>query len=217
MSFVAFGQKETRDHSNFDEISLGYPAELIIRQGNEYSVELEGDRDDLEDIRTEVRGSTLVIKNDRNGGWFNFSVGRSVTIYVTMKDIRRISVSGSGKAETRGKIETGDLDLDVSGSGKIEVSADAEDVTIDISGSGSIILEGSGEDGEIDISGSGRLYAENFEADSFDVAISGSGRCEVNVSQILDARISGSGSVYYRGDPDKIRSSVSGSGRVRKM
>jgi hypothetical protein len=37
------------------------------------------------------------------------------------------------------------------------------------------------------------------------------------VGDQLDAKISGSGSVYYKGDPDKVISNVSGSGRVKKL
>jgi autotransporter translocation and assembly factor TamB len=217
MAITVLGQKEKRNHSNFDGVSLAYPAKLIITQGNSFSIELEGDRDDLEEIRTEVRGSTLVIKHDREWSWFSRRDISDVTIYVTMKNVRKVSVSGSGKAESNGKIMARDLDLDVSGSGKIDLEVDAADVSIDISGSGTVILEGKGEDGDINISGSGTLYAEDFATDSFQIEISGSGKCEVNVSQTLDADISGSGSVYYKGDPDKVRSNISGSGRVRRI
>jgi len=217
LTFTVFAQKEKRNHSDFDGVSLAYPAKLIITQGNSFSVELEGDRDDLEEIRTEVRGSTLVIKHDREWSWFSRRDISDVTIHVTMKDVRKISVSGSGKAESDGKLIARDLDLDVSGSGKIDLNTDAEDVTIDISGSGTVVLEGKGDDGDIEISGSGTLYAEDFSTHTFQIEISGSGKCEVNVSQTLDADISGSGSVYYKGNPEKVRSNISGSGRVRRI
>jgi hypothetical protein len=54
-----------------------------------------------------------------------------------------------------------------------------------------------------------------MEADHYSVKISGSGKCKINVGDSLEANISGSGSVYYKGDPDKIRSNVSGSGKVK--
>jgi len=217
VSVYSYAQKETRDLSDFDEISLGYPAHLIVTQGNTYKVELQGDEDDLEEIRTEVRGSTLVIRNRKEWGWFHWEVGKEVTIYVTMKNIRGLSVSGSGKIENEGTIHTSDLDLEVSGSGKISLVAEAEDVSIDISGSGSVDLEGSGGENRVDISGSGRFDAENFKSESFDIQISGSGKCTVYATKGIYAEISGSGSVYYKGDPDKVRSNVSGSGRVRRL
>jgi len=217
ISGFSYAQRETRDLTGFDEISLSYPAHLIVTQGDTYKVELEGDRDDLEDIRTEVRGSTLIIKNYKEWGWFHWDSHNSITIYVTMKEVKALSVSGSGRIENRGTINASDLDLDVSGSGKIDLVADAKDVSIDISGSGSVNLEGSGAENRVDISGSGHLDADNFKSESFDIQISGSGRCSVYATKGIYAEISGSGSVYYKGDPDKIRSSVSGSGKVRKL
>src|SRR5436190_1477381 len=46
--------------------------------------------------------------------------------------------------------------------------------------------------------------------------LSGSGDMQVNLSQTLDATISGSGSVYYRGQP-LISTHISGSGTVRPL
>jgi Putative auto-transporter adhesin, head GIN domain len=66
------------------------------------------------------------------------------------------------------------------------------------------------------ISGSGKVYASNLEADKCDVRISGSGDVEINVKSDLDANISGSGSVTYKGNPSHVNSHSSGSGKVRK-
>jgi hypothetical protein len=52
---------------------------------------------------------------------------------------------------------------------------------------------------------------------SCDIRISGSGDVEVNVKESLEANISGSGSVTYRGNPAHVNSHSSGSGKVRKM
>jgi hypothetical protein len=78
-------------------------------------------------------------------------------------------------------------------------------------------LSGKGTDLEINISGSGSVDAESLEAENCVAKISGSGKCEVNASKSIDARISGSGSVYYKGDPVKVNSHSSGSGKVKKM
>jgi hypothetical protein len=40
---------------------------------------------------------------------------------------------------------------------------------------------------------------------------------EINVKNELDAVISGSGSVSYKGNPNKVNSHSSGSGKVSKM
>ena len=112
-------------------------------------------------------------------------------------------------------IESDDLNLSVSGSGRIKLDLEADDLTQKISGSGNIVVSGEADRAEVSISGSGNLDALDLEADHYAVRISGSGKCKINVGDSLEANISGSGSVYYKGDPDKIRSNVSGSGKVK--
>lgn len=86
-----------------------------------------------------------------------------------------------------------------------------------MSGSGKIIASGTAKRIRTTISGSGEVRAADLEVEECEVRISGSGDVEVNVKQALDATISGSGSVSYRGNPNQVNSHSSGSGKVRKM
>ncbi|GAJ00009.1 unnamed protein product, partial [marine sediment metagenome] len=76
---------------------------------------------------------------------------------------------------------------------------------------------GSAKEMKASITGSGKVYASNFVVDKCEVRISGSGDVEINVKSDLDANITGSGSVSYKGNPSHINSHSSGSGHVRKM
>ena len=212
-SFESMAQKEKRQVDGFDEVSMGISGDLHLKQGSTISLELEGDSDDLEDVITEVKNGTLVIKYKNNKGW---SFGRDrVTIYLTMPEVSSVSLGGSGKIIGENTIESDDLYLSVSGSGRIEMKLEVDDLTQKISGSGNIEVSGSADRAEISISGSGNLDALDLEVDEYEVKISGSGKCKINVGDSLEANISGSGSVYYKGDPDRIRSNVSGSGKVK--
>ncbi|MBR9997718.1 MAG: DUF2807 domain-containing protein [Cyclobacteriaceae bacterium] len=207
-------QSEKRNVEKFSAISMGVAGDLFITQGNRVSVEVKGDQDDLDDLITEVRNGTLQIRYEQ-GGW-NFSRDR-VSIYVTTPEISEISLGGSGKVISENTLEADHLDLSVSGSGRMELKINADELKTSISGSGNMALSGNATDVRLTISGSGSLDAEDMRADAYDVQISGSGKSRINVGQTLDARISGSGSVYYTGDPDKVISNVSGSGRVKKL
>ena len=214
ISTESFAQKQKRQVDGFDEISLGISGDLYLRQGSQTNLELEGDSDELDDIITEVKGNALVIKYKNNVRW-GFRRDR-VTIYLTMPEISVVSLGGSGKIIGENTIESDNLSLSVSGSGRIELEIEADELEQKISGSGSISVSGNADRADISISGSGNLDALDLEVDACVVKISGSGRCKIYVGDSLEANISGSGSVYYKGDPDKIRSNVSGSGKVRK-
>jgi hypothetical protein len=206
-------EKETRDLTGFTKVNFGVAGNLYINIGPEFKVVLEGDRSLLNDIITEVRGGKLVIRRDN----WRLRMNDRVTVYVTMPEIDGLGVSGSGKAELKDAVKTGDLNLNVSGSGKIYTS----DLTVDrldcgISGSGNIELAGNGNiaRGDISISGSGNYSGEKISIGAADISISGSGNCTCNVTESLRASVSGSGNVTYMGNP-RVDARVSGSGKIR--
>lgn len=208
-------QSEVRDVPAFTKLSLSTAAKVHLTQGNTQRVELKGSEDALKDVETEVRGGHLIIK--RESSWFSWSDSDDLDVYITMPKIDELNVSGSGKVEGTNKFETSDLEISVSGSGSVDIETNTKDLDLSISGSGKIELEGSASHADISISGSGSLEAEDLKAVSYKIIISGSGSCTVNAEKSIDASISGSGSVYYKGNPANINSSTSGSGRIKKI
>jgi hypothetical protein len=257
-SSVVFSQnRETRNVSSFNRIAFRIPGKLILKQGSPQKVELEGNRELLSKIETEVDGDKLSI--GRENRWMDWNWGKEdrVTVYITVPSIEGLSVSGSGDLVCEGKFTTGDLKLAVSGSGSLQIEASASgeieanvsgsgrlqvggncksfesDVSgsgrvivnakidgaadVEISGSGKIEASGSAQSIKASISGSGRVNASNLEVDKCTVRISGSGDVEIHVKSELDANISGSGTVSYKGNPSHVNGHSSGSGKVRKM
>jgi hypothetical protein len=146
----------------------------------------------------------------------NVSGSGSLKVEVEASGDIEADVSGSGDLEMKGKCRS--FDSDVSGSGSVRVDAAiAEMADFGLSGSGKIYASGSSSSVKTSISGSGKLLAANLETNRCEVRISGSGDVEINVKNELDANISGSGSISYKGNPSKVNSHASGSGSVRKF
>jgi len=208
------GDKETRNVSGFSKVSFGVSGDLYINIGPDFKVVLEGDKDVLRDILTEVKNGKLVIRKDN----WRFNLNEKVTVYVTMPELKGLGVSGSGKAEIKDAVKTSDMNLSVSGSGKLYTTdLVLSNLDCNISGSGDIIIGGNGNTtrADISISGSGNYSGEQLKIGSADISISGSGNCTCNVTESLKASISGSGNVNYFGNSAKIDTRVSGSGHVR--
>lgn len=216
ISISTFAQKkETRKVGDFTYVSMGVHGNLTIKQGSKNEVILEGDKERLEEIETYVENGRLKIKNENNSWW---SGSRSkIKIYITIKEFTGLSVSGSGEVRSDGQIKGEDVYLGVSGSGDIDLDLQANDIDCHISGSGSIRLSGRGKTGDLSISGSGRLDATDFEVETMKIRISGSGGAYVYATKEIDSRISGSGTVRYKGNPDKLSNRSSGSGKLKKM
>lgn len=205
-------QKETRDVSTFTKISFGISGNLYLKQGNTQSLVLEGD--DLDEVTTEVSSGKLRIKRKGNNwGWNN----DKVDVYITVKNLEGINLSGSGRVIGESKFEAEDLDLSVSGSGNMDLDVFAANIESGISGSGSMDIAGVSDYHRVSISGSGKLDAQDMEVEKYKISISGSGSCRINVSKEIDANVSGSGNISYRGNPDKVYHHASGSGKIRKM
>ena len=250
--------RETRKVDSFTKINFRFPGKLYLKQGSPQKIELQGDKDVLEEVETEVTGDRLTIGKEGND-WFNWDWDNDdrITVYITVPDIDGLSVSGSGDLIAEGEITgddmnlnvsgsgsltievelTGDLEADVSGSGNIDVKGKCKTFESDVSGSGrvqlaALILEkadfgvsgsgriqarGSASEVAATISGSGKVLAADLIAKSCEIRISGSGDVEINVKEELNANISGSGTVSYRGNPSRVNSHASGSGSVRKL
>jgi hypothetical protein len=205
--------KETRDLTGFTMISFGVSGDLYINIGSDFKVVLEGEQSLLDDIVTEVSGGRLVIKKEN----WRLNMNEKVTVYITMPEVKGLGVSGSGRAEIKDAVKTDDLNLSVSGSGKLYTTdITTNKVNCSISGSGDICMGGNGNASraDISISGSGNFVGEPLKIGSAEVRISGSGNCSCNVTESLKANVSGSGNVSYLGNP-KVNARVSGSGHVR--
>src|SRR6186713_1806612 len=96
VSTTVFAQvRETRNVSTFTKISFRVPGKLYLRQGSQQKVEIEGKKDILAEIETEVDGSKLVI--GKEGKWFEWNDNDDdrVIVYITVKNLEGLSVSGS--------------------------------------------------------------------------------------------------------------------------
>lgn len=206
---------ETYSISNFSKVALEFNADVEYIYDNDYYVEVEAQENVLDAMDIEKNGSTLCLK---------FKTGTYLVKYDKIKcivhspDFEGGNVSGSGDLYVSGNFQSNNLNLDVSGSGRIDI-ADIETTNLDadISGSGKIeIHNGTANKVNAKISGSGKIYLEDLEANNVETKTTGSGTTKVWATNNLDVRITGSGDVYYRGGAS-VTTSISGSGKLHKL
>jgi hypothetical protein len=183
---------ETRNMSGFSKVSLEGSGRVVIEQGGPESLTVTSDDNLLSHIKTEVRGSTLVL-GEKSG--VSLSPSQDIVFKVTLRTLDNLDVSGSGAAQAKG--------------------LQGSRMKIDISGSGDVSAEGADDDLDVTISGSGRFRGDGLKSKRTRVDISGSGGAVVASSDTLDATVSGSGSIEYIGAP-QVHQNISGSGSVRQ-
>ena len=206
---------EERTVSGFNAISSGGAFDVHVTLGNKESLRIEGDEDQLSKIETKVENGTLKIrykvKSFFNTGWKN-----KVTVFVTAKSLKSLSISGSGNMDVSGMIKGESLDTRVSGSGSISFSATVNTLNAIVSGSGELKTSGSARTASISVSGSGDFEGKDFKTTDSNIKVSGSGNVTIYADKNINAKISGSGNVRYAGNPT-VNISKSGSGDVSKL
>ena len=175
----------------FTEIRSSGSFDIHVKVGGEQKVTMTFDDNLIDNIETEVTGHTLHI-----GTKESFSSERGCHFEITVPSLERIKLSGSGD------IEVENLDED-----HFEYS---------VSGSGSLRAAGKVSDLDVRVAGSGDVDTKDLVAENASVRISGSGDVRVRVTDSFDGSISGSGSIYYYGNPAHASTSISGSGSIRK-
>lgn len=127
-----------------------------------------------------------------------------------------ITAEGSGGFNVKG-IEGDAVSLTIRGNGGGEIllmMATTVDVTL--TGSGSLSTNGAAQSQTVNLSGSGAYHASNFATPDGVVSVGGSGSAEVLIIGTLDATVTGSGSIYYAGDPT-VEQHDNGSGEIKKQ
>ncbi|MEJ2584542.1 MAG: DUF2807 domain-containing protein [Robiginitalea sp.] len=208
---------EERNVGSYDEVSVSGWFDVELTSGEEGRLTLYGEENLLEYLETEVKNGRLQIKT-RPGYNLQSSSWKSggIRITVPVEDLRAVTMSGSGDIKGKTKLVSDYFEVTMSGSGDMALEIEADQTEVTLSGSGDIDLEGSSVKLEVRVSGSGDVNAYGLSAREVDAVVSGSADIKVTATEYIKARVSGSGDIYYRGNPEKIDTRASGSGDVHK-
>lgn len=201
--------EESRTMAAFDRVELEGSMDLFLVESSEYRVVIEAEANLMEVLSTEVKSGELRI---RTKDCFRSHDPIRITVYAPV--YRAVTLGGSGKIESENTLHGDDLSVSLSGSGKVALQLVMADIDLAISGSGRLEVSGECVNQSIAISGSGQVENYDLNSSGASVNVSGSGNCRVRANDHLSVRISGSGSVWYRGYPSIEEVSISGSGRL---
>ncbi|KAB5485671.1 head GIN domain-containing protein [Flagellimonas hadalis] len=205
-----------RSVGDYDGVSLAGWFDVDLVAGNEGEITLKGESNLLEHIITEIKNGVLVIKTEKGVELKPSNWNSGILITVPVESISSVSLSGSGDIVGKTTIEAESFSTRIAGSGDISVTVQAKEVEASLFGSGDINLSGRTTDFDVMVSGSGDIKAYELEAEFVKATVSGSADIKVTANQSIDAKVSGSGDIHYRGNPKKINSKSSGSGDISR-
>jgi hypothetical protein len=204
---------ENRNLSDYDKISVAGSFDIKLVKGKEGAISINADENLMEYLETEVENGHLKIHPEKG---YQLKSAKKITITVSFETIDAISLAGSGNVSTADVLNASELNLNLAGSGEINLSISTKNLTSHIAGSGNIKLSGNSDVLRCDIAGSGNLEGDDLKATASHINIAGSGNVKVHAVSEIHSKIVGSGDVIYTGNPAIEKSKSVGSGSIRK-
>ena len=205
------GRGEVRDVRDFQEVALEGVGTLVIEQGETESLTIEAEQRVLRRTETEVRNGKLTIRPDRS-----FETRETITYFLGVRELNGIELAGAGRVEAV-QLSTDQLRIDGSGAGAVVIeSLTANTLDVTISGNVQAELAGTVDSQTVAVSDAATYAAADLASRLASVTASGASQVIVNVSESLDARVSGAARVEYIGDPS-VTEDISAAGRLNNV
>jgi hypothetical protein len=207
---------EQRQTADFTAVSVDFPSEIVIHQGETQSVTVEAEDNLLPQLETRVANGVLYIERGDIPRAQRVNPTQTVHITLVVRDMTRLDFSTAGSVDVEG-LQTDALSVSMSGAGQIRLSdLDIRSLEVNLSGAGNIEASGTADDLRLEVSGLGSFEGGDLASQTAEAGISGMGSATLWVAQQLSAEISGTGSLNYYGSPH-VDQSVSGVGSVQSL
>jgi len=181
---------QNRQVPSFTSISTEGAFTIEVTCQKEPRLEVEGDDNILNLVRTEVSNNVLRLSNSGS-----YSTDDPVTIRIYVPNLEALTATGAGKIDIKG-IKNEKFEIDAEGA-----------PTINVAGTTNLV--------DIHSNGAGKIYTNDLHAARAIVNSNGASRVELDVKEHLDVTVNGPSSVTYKGDP-VVNKSVNGPGRVER-
>jgi len=204
------------DIDNYEKVVFNVPGEVYYQQFSDSTpyLQIHTDENIFSILDVNVRNNQLIIDVKKG---CNIRPSKLV-IYTCSHNLNQVSLNGSGNFRLKGEVNSNDLTLGITGSGNlIADSLLCNNLSVNITGSGNTKLTGASNRSSFTIAGSGNIRAFDYLVQELTSQVSGSGNIEALVYDKLDAKIAGSGDIRYKGNPQSVNSSVTGSGKIKAV
>jgi len=224
---VALAQttKKVLELPEFKGIYVNSNYTVYLKQTNKQEVTIEALTEIFTLTEVKVENGILMVNVERKPDNPNKSIWAKIDdiklnptmkLYVSVKNISELQVNGGGKIISENSLAASNLTLAVNGSGSMDVDIKGETVKAEVSGSGSLSLRGYATRVDALVSGSGSINGFNCPLETAKVKVTGSGLCELNVTNNIDAMVLGSGQVKHKGNTKTAQKKIYGSGSVER-
>lgn len=217
--------KEITNVRDFSSIKVLGSPDVEYRQvsGSKSKISVYGS-DNLVDL-LEVLTVNGVLKINIKNGVRILSGERRLKVIASSPSLDKVHITGSSDVYLKGTVKGDDLKLKITGSGDIQAenlqyatistsvegsgdidlkNVKATAIRAQVSGSGDIEMKGKTQRATYTVNGSGDISADKLTAANVVATVAGSGDISCYASKQLDAKVSGSGDIEYKGKPSVV-------------
>lgn len=199
---LLIGQKDSRDVSSFDGVDVSAGIEVLLVESNKNFVEVDVTKGELDELITEVDGSTLEIKWKSKRSWSWGNNNRSAKVIVHYTELNDLEASSGSSVKSAQTINSENFDVDVSSGASIKIDLDCSNLTVDVSSGASLTLEGNSDEQTANASSGASYRGENMISKVADVSCSSGASAKIHATKELSADVSSGGTIRYAGEPD---------------
>lgn len=212
------GRKSLGSGEEFDEIEAGGLFRVVVRQGEGYKAEAAGRPGALSEVRLEVRGNRLLIRNRRNDGFFSvFSGNRSpILVTVTMPRLKHLELSAACQADVSG-FRDEDLRVNASSAASARLNVSVPRLEVDLSSAAHAELSGTANELSVDGSSASSLDALALRATKASLDLSSGSDAKVHATDELKVDLSSGSQVKYAGHPARIEKDLNSGSSLEEI
>jgi hypothetical protein len=211
-SFRTFAQEKDKDETrikgsgnvitkdvavqSFDQLQASGVFNVVLTQGAKEAVKIKAD-DNLQQLfEVKSEGSKLIVRMKKDS---HFDSDEKMTVYITFKNLKSMELKMVGNVSSDGNLSFGNLSLDNSSVGSVDLALNASKLDIQNKSVGSLKLKGKADNAVIKSNSVGSIRASEFVVQTMDIDNDGVGSAEVNAAKELKVKESFLGKVRNAG------------------
>jgi Putative auto-transporter adhesin, head GIN domain len=183
---------ESRSVTGFSSIDFKSEGKVTVQQTGKESLIINAEDNLLPLLETRVANHILYLGTVNN---VDIDPTKPIEFIMEVKSLENFNMTGVGSIEANG--------------------IQGKQLTIALTGVGNMTIEGSADSLDLRLNGIGSYRGDRFKTKQANVHSDGVGSAVLNVSDQLDASVSGMGSIEYIGSP-KVQKSGRGMGEIKQ-
>ena len=202
--------------SDFETLNLEVIGEVIFEQSASPYLSAEGNQNLVDELDVSQKNNRLSIKSKKDRSLF--SDKGKLTLKIGSPSLNEIQQKGVGSLLIKGSFDAKSLSVIHTGVGSFTVdNCKLDQFNLESQAVGSSRVKGIAKNVVLKSDGVGNIDCSDLKAEKAKIVSKGVGNLSVYADQELDITVKGVGNVTYGGNPEVLKTDISGIGKVKEL